>query len=89
MKVYSKLVAMLSSEFHRYLMSKPEFSQDFPTNALVIFKIKEEEEFNRWSEEMALKNREASQRVVRVIVTGWRKMPVWEKVEVERAIEVA
>ena len=88
MNVYSKLVGMLSSEFHKYLMLNPEVSQGFPPNALVIFKIKGEEKFNQWTEETALKNREGVQPLVYVTVIGWREIPTWEKLEVEKAIEV-
>jgi hypothetical protein len=69
-------------------MLNPEISQGFASNAVVIFKIKGEEEFNRWSEEMALRHREKGQPLVYVTVTGWRETPSWEKVEVGKEIEV-
>ena len=89
MKVFSKLVAMLSSEFYKYLMANPEVSQGLPRNALVIFRIEGEEEFNRWSEEMALRNKERGQLLVYITIGGWRESPAWEKVDVGKAIEFA
>jgi hypothetical protein len=70
-------------------MGNPEASQTLPGKALVIFNIRGEEEFNRWSEEMALRNREESQPLVYVTVTAWRETPAWEKVEVNEVLEIS
>ena len=38
MNDYTKFLAMISTEFHRYLMENEEFAEKIPANALVIFK---------------------------------------------------
>lgn len=86
MKPYSKLVAMLSSEFQKYLMKNPDIESQIPENALVIFQIEGEELFNKWCREVSMKNREKGQAVVTVVIRGWREAPFLEDVRVEKAI---
>ncbi len=86
MKPYSKLVAMWSSEFHKYLMENPEIEGRIPKGALIIFQVEGEEAFNKWSREVSLKNREKGQPVVTVIIQGWREAPFLEEVRVEKAV---
>ncbi|MBI5125884.1 MAG: hypothetical protein HZA70_06595 [Planctomycetes bacterium] len=86
MKPYSKLVAMLSSEFQKYLMENPRVESRVPRNALVIFQIEGEEMFNKWSRKISLRNREKGQPVVTVVIQGWREAPFLEEVKVETAV---
>ena len=85
-KAYSRFVAMLGSEFHRYLMQHPEKVKQIPGNALVIFQVEGEENFNRWSQETALKNREKGQPAVYISVRSWREQPSLDVVRIKRAV---
>jgi hypothetical protein len=58
MNEYTNFLAMISTEFHRYLMENEEFAEKIPTNALVIFEIQGEDDFNRWHKETSLKNQD-------------------------------
>jgi len=72
MKNYQDFLTMLSSEFHRYLMENEEAAEDLPENALVVFQVEGETEFNRWNEETSLRNREEGQKISYVHVRKWR-----------------
>jgi hypothetical protein len=37
MSDYANFLAMVSTEFHRYLMENQDFAEKIPANALVIF----------------------------------------------------
>jgi len=47
MSDYNKFTAMLASEFHRYLMEDEEKAGLLPDNAVIIFQVEGEEDFNR------------------------------------------
>ena len=83
MKEYSGFVAMLSTEFHRYLLQHPGQDEQIPPNGMVIFQVGGEEAFNRWSQETALKNREGDQPVVYVSVASWREQPSLDVVRIQ------
>ena len=74
---------MLSSEFHLYLM---EHNKSLPENALVIFEVQGEDEFNKWHKKLSVQNREPKQPVVRVEVKKWRRHSSIEKVNLKRAV---
>lgn len=80
MKKYSKFLAMISSEFHRYLMENGDFADQLPTNALVIFQIEGEEDFNLWHREMSLRNKDKDQQVRYVMLKKWRQHSAIEDV---------
>ena len=80
MHKFSEFLAMVSTEFHRYLMENEEFADKIPANALVIFQIEREEEFNNWHKETSLKNKEPNQLVIYVYVKKWRKYSTIEEV---------
>ena len=42
MSEYSNFLAMISTEFHRYLMENNEFASALPANTLVIFQVEGE-----------------------------------------------
>ena len=73
MNEYAEFVTMVSTEFHRYLMENEQFADKIPANALIIFQIEGEEEFNNWHKETSLKNRETDQPVIYIYVKKWRK----------------
>jgi len=70
---YTNFLAMVSTEFHRYLMENDEYANSIPDNALVIFQVEGEDDFNNWHREMSLRNREADQPIIYVYVKKWRK----------------
>ncbi len=70
---YTEFLAMVSTEFHRYLMENEEFADKVPTNAMILFQIEGDDEFNNWHKETSLKNRESDQPVIYVYVRKWRK----------------
>lgn len=41
MNKYAEFLAMVSTEFHRYLMENEELADKIPANALIIFQIEE------------------------------------------------
>ena len=77
---------MVSTEFHRYLMENEEFAEKIPANALVIFQIEGEDDFNRWHKETSLKNRELDQPVIFVYVKKWRKHSSIEELKLAEAV---
>jgi hypothetical protein len=82
---YTNFLAMVSTEFHRYLMENEEFADKIPTNALVIFQIEGEDDFNRWHKETSLKNRDPDQPMVMVNVKRWRKHSSIEELDLAEA----
>jgi hypothetical protein len=73
MSDYSDFLTMLSTEFQRYLIENEEFAEKIPANAMVIFQIEGEDDFNRWHKETSLRNKESEQPVIFVHVKKWRK----------------
>ena len=73
MSNYSDFLTMLSTEFQKYLMENEEFAEKIPANAMVIFQIEGEDDFNRWHKETSLRNKESEQPVIFVYVKKWRK----------------
>jgi hypothetical protein len=85
MSEYSDFLGMVSSEFHRYLMEDEGATRKLRPNSLVIFRIEGEDDFNRWHEEVSLKNREPNQPVTYVRVKAWRKHSLIEEIELVEA----
>lgn len=85
MSDYANFLAMVSTEFHRYLMENEDFAEKIPANALVIFQIEGEDNFNRWHKETSLKNRESDQPLVLVNVKSWRKHSSIEELNLAEA----
>ena len=83
MNNYTNYLAMLSTEFHRYIMENEEYAENIPANALVIFQVEGEDDFNDWHKNTSLKNREAGQPIIYVYVKRWRKHSSIEELEVE------
>ena len=78
MNDYNKFVAMISSEFHRYLMENEKSSDLLTSNSLVIFQVEGEDDFNRWHKGISLKNHEAGQTIAYVHLKKWRLHSVIE-----------
>ena len=86
MNNYTNFLSMISTEFHRYLMENEEFASKIPVNALVIFQIEGEDDFNNWHKETSLRNRGADQTIIYVFVKRWRKHSLIEEVNLSEAV---
>jgi hypothetical protein len=69
---YADIVAMVSTEFHRYVMEHEDVADHIPVNALIIFQVEGEEDLSHWHKEISLRGREENQPVVYVHVKKWR-----------------
>jgi len=85
MSDYTNFLAMVSTEFHRYLMENDDFAEKIPANALVIFQIEGEDDFNRWHKETSIRNKEPAQPVIIVTVRRWRKHSSIEELNLAEA----
>jgi len=79
MRDYNKFAAMLASEFHRYVMEDEEKARLLPDNAVIVFQVDGEADFNRWHKEITLRNRQADQSVAYVHLKKWRLHSVIEE----------
>ncbi|GBE16832.1 hypothetical protein BMS3Abin15_00656 [bacterium BMS3Abin15] len=70
MDILEKKHAILVTEFDRYVIEHPDFAVSIPINAQVILQVEGDEDYNKWSRELAEKQREAEQKVVYVKVKG-------------------
>ena len=70
---------MLASEFHRYVMEDEEKARLLPDNAVIVFQVDGEADFNRWHKEITLRNRQADQSVAYVHLKKWRLHSVIEE----------
>lgn len=59
-----ELQRTLSAEFTKYVLSHPEIDKQIPNNAQIIFHLKDNTEFNRWNDLVALRQREPGQPVI-------------------------
>jgi Family of unknown function (DUF5647) len=85
MSDYANFLAMVSTEFHRYLMENEDFAEKIPANALVVFQTDGDDDFNRWHKETSLKNKEPEQAVILVNVRRWRKHSSIEELNLAEA----
>lgn len=81
MNDYSAFLAMISMEFHRYLIEREDIASTIPLNALMVFQVDGETEFNEWHKNMSLNNREGEQPILFVNVTRWRRHSSIEEVK--------
>jgi len=58
----------ISSEFDKYVLSHPEITEKIPDDALVVFFLENDPEFNKKSLEIAHKQHKPNQPLVRVSV---------------------
>ena len=70
MDILEKRHAILVTEFDRYVIEHPEFAIMIPQNAQIVLQVEGDEEYNKWSRELAEKQREPGQKVVYVKVKG-------------------
>ena len=73
-------------EFEKYVLDHPDLANRIPRNAVVSVRLDGDDEFNRWSQRLAEKQREGRQPVYCVTIKKMR--PVRSRIEelrVERA----
>ena len=68
--ILEKKHAILVTEFDRYVMEHDEFAAEIPQNSQIVLQVKGDEEYNKWSRQLAESQREANQIVVYVTVKG-------------------
>jgi len=68
--ILEKKHAILVTEFDRYVVEHPEFAVKIPQNAQIVLQVEGDKQYNEWSMQLAERQREPSQRVVYVEVTG-------------------
>ncbi len=64
MNIMERKNTELIKEFNRYVREHPEFADSIPNNAIVIMQLEGDEEFNRWSLDLAKRHAEKSQPVI-------------------------
>jgi hypothetical protein len=85
MSDYINFLTMISTEFHRYLMDNEDFASSIPANALVVFQVEGENDFNKWHKEKSLRNLEKGQPISYVHLAKWRKHSSIEEVALVEA----
>lgn len=73
-------------EFEKYVLDHPNLANRIPRNAVVSVRLDGDDEFNRWSQRLAEKQRKGRQPVYRATIKKMR--PVRSRIEelrVERA----
>lgn len=61
---------ILVAEFDRYIIEHPEFAVKIPQNAQIVLQVEGDEEYNRWSRELAERQKEPEQLAVFIKVKG-------------------
>jgi len=69
-EILEKKQAIIATEFDRYVIEHPEFAMKIPRNAQIVLQVEGDEEYNKWSRQLAERQREPGQRVVYVKVKG-------------------
>ena len=59
-----ELQRTLGFEFSKYILKHPEFIEKMPKGALIVFQIKNNPEFNKWTKKMAELKKETGQKMV-------------------------
>ena len=69
----------LIKEFNRYVREKPDFAENIPNNAIVIMQLEGDDDFNKWSLELAKNHAEKDQPIVYVKIKRMR--PIRSRIE--------
>lgn len=59
-----ELQRTIGFEFSRYILKHPNLARQIPPDALIVFQIKTNPEFNKWARKKAELNKEPGQKVV-------------------------
>ena len=63
-KDFWELQRTLSAEFSKYVLSHPQLDDQIPDNAQIVFQLKDNPDFNKWSKEVGLTQKEPNQPVI-------------------------
>ena len=63
-KYFWGLQRTLSAEFSKYVLNHPQIDNQIPDNAQIVFRIKSNPEFNKWSRETSFVQKEPNQPVI-------------------------
>lgn len=72
MNVLERKNTELIKEFDRYIREHPEFADNIPNNAVVVMQLEKDEEFNKWSCDIAKSQAEKGQPVVYIRIKKMR-----------------
>ena len=70
---YNRFLTMLSTEFQRYVMENEKLGEKIPLNAMLVFQVDGEDNFNNWHKDTSMRNREKDQPVILIRVKKWRE----------------
>ena len=79
MTSFEKKLAMLATEFDRYVMEHPDFAARIPSGAQIVIELEGEDTFNTWARSLAEKQRENGQAIIRVKVRSL--LPIHSRLE--------
>jgi hypothetical protein len=79
MNVMERKNTELIKEFNAYIREHPDFAESIPNNAIVIMQLEGDEEFNKWSREMAGSQAEKGQPLVYIKIKKIR--PIRSRIE--------
>ncbi len=77
----------LIKEFDRYVRENPEFADKIPQNAVVIMQLEGDEEFNKWSRQLAISCAEKGQPIVYIKIKKIK--PIQSRIEELEVTKVA
>lgn len=72
LNILEKKHGIIVTEFDRYVVEHPEFAEQIPANAQIVLQVEGDEEYNRWSIQLAERQRENDQPFVLVKIKGLR-----------------
>jgi hypothetical protein len=85
MNIMEKKNTDLIREFNRYVREHPDFSDSIPNNAIVIMQLEGDEDFNKWSLELAKRHSRERQPVICVRIKKIKPIRSRiEELEIER-----
>ncbi len=79
MNKFERKNAQLVTEFDRFIIENPKFADSIPECALVAMQLEDDDEFNRWSRNLAQKQAEQGQRIVFIKIKKLR--PIQSRIE--------
>jgi hypothetical protein len=79
MNIMERKNTELIKEFNRYIREHPEFADSIPNNTVVAMQLEKDEEFNKWSRELAKSQAHKGQSIVYIRIKKMR--PVRSRIE--------
>lgn len=72
MNIMERKNTELIKEFNRYIREHPEFADSIPHNTVVAMQLEKDEEFNKWSRELAKSQADKGQSIVYIRIKKMR-----------------